>query len=47
MRTLISLNGWWGFFFRQNMRILAFINILMTILVTDCDADPMEQNDGL
>ena len=34
MRTLISLNGWWGFFFRQNMRILAFINILMTILVT-------------
>ena len=35
MRTLISLNGWWGFFFRQNMRILSFITILMAILVTD------------
>ncbi|MDB4247858.1 hypothetical protein N9847_01065 [bacterium] len=35
MRTLISLNGWWGFFFRQNMQILAFITIFMAILVTD------------
>ena len=35
MRTLTSLNGWWGFFFRQNMQILAFITILMAILVTD------------
>ena len=35
MRTLISLNGWWGFFFRQNIRILAFITILMAIRVID------------
>ena len=35
MRTLISLNGWWGFFFRQNIRILAFTAILMAVFVTD------------
>jgi hypothetical protein len=35
MRTLTSFNGWWGFFFRQNMQILAFISIFMAILVTD------------
>ena len=35
MRTLISLNGWWGFFFRQNIRILAFTTILMAVFVTD------------
>jgi hypothetical protein len=35
MRTLISLNGWWGFFFRRNSRILAFTAILLVVFVTD------------
>jgi hypothetical protein len=35
MRTLISLNGWWGFFFRRNSRILAFNAILLVVFVTD------------
>jgi hypothetical protein len=35
MRTLISLNGWWGFFFRQNIQILAFIANLMAVFVID------------
>jgi hypothetical protein len=35
MRTLISLNGWWGFFFRRNIQILAFIANLMAVFVID------------
>jgi hypothetical protein len=47
MRTLTSFNGWWGFFFRQNMRILSFITILMAILVTDCGDAEGYLNDQL
>ena len=32
MRTLINLNGWWGFFFRRNSRILASIAIVLIAL---------------
>ena len=34
MRTLITLNGWWGFFFRRNIQIPAFITISMAVFVT-------------
>ena len=47
MRTLISLNGWWGFFFMQNMQILTFIPIFMAILVTDRGDAPDYSNDQL
>ena len=35
MRTLINHNGWWGFFFRRNSRILASIAFLLIAFVTD------------
>jgi hypothetical protein len=31
MRTLISFNGWWGFFFKKNIRMLAFTTILVAV----------------
>jgi hypothetical protein len=34
MRTLTSFNGWWGFFFRRNIQISAFITIFMAVSET-------------